>query len=98
MTISTDGQLIEHIKELDTRCHIINRDICAIGEKWQVGKVEVSVKLKIFQACLMPAFLYGKKAWKKLSKAEIQHLEKIQGKAFTLTSVGFLGVRFEVGG
>ena len=60
--------------------------------------MEVSVKLKIFQACLMPAFLYGKKAWKKLSKAEIQHLEKIQGKAFTLTSVGFLGVRFEVGG
>ena len=60
--------------------------------------MEVSIKLKIFQACLMPPFLYGKKAWKKLSKAEIQHLEKIQGKALTLTCVGFLGVRFEVGG
>ena len=29
----------------------------------------------------MPALLYGMEAWKKLSKAEIQNLEKIQGKA-----------------
>ena len=38
ITISTDGQLIEHIKELNTRCDIINREICAIGAKTQVGK------------------------------------------------------------
>ena len=29
----------------------------------------------------MPALLYGMEAWKKLPKAEIEHLEKIQGKA-----------------
>ena len=29
----------------------------------------------------MPALLYGMEAWKKLSKAEIQNPEKIQGKA-----------------
>ena len=29
----------------------------------------------------MPAFLYGMEAWKKLSKTEIQHLKKNQGKA-----------------
>ena len=28
MTISTDGQLTEHIKELNARCDIINREIC----------------------------------------------------------------------
>ena len=28
----------------------------------------------------MPAILYRMEAWKKLSKAEIQQLEKIQGK------------------
>ena len=28
----------------------------------------------------MPALLYGMEAWKKSPKAEIQHLEKIQGK------------------
>ena len=81
ITISTDGQLTEHIKELNTRCDIINREICAIGAKTQVGKEEVRVKLKLFETCLMPALLYGMEAWKKLSKAEIQQLEKIQGKA-----------------
>ena len=29
----------------------------------------------------MPALLYGMEAWKKLSKAEIQNVKKIQGKA-----------------
>ena len=81
ITISTDGQLAEHIKELNTRCDIINREICAIEAKTQVGKEEVRVKFKLFETCLMPALLYGMKAWKKLSKVEIQQLEKIQGKS-----------------
>ena len=81
VTISTDGQLAEHIKELNSRCDTINREISAIGAKTQVGKEEVRVKLKLFETCLMPAFLYGMEAWKKLSKAEIQNVEKIQGKA-----------------
>ena len=36
ITISTDWQLTEHIKELNTRCNPINREICAIGAKSQV--------------------------------------------------------------
>ena len=36
--------------------------------------------LKLFETCLMPALLYGMEAWKKWPEAEIQHLEKIQGK------------------
>ena len=71
ITISTDGQLTEHIEELKTRCGIINREICAIGAKTQVGKEEVRVKLKLFEKCLMPALLYGMESWKKLLKAEI---------------------------
>ena len=66
MTISTDGQLTEHIKELTSRCDTINQEISAIGAKTQVGKEEVRVKLKLFQACLLPALLYGMDAWKKL--------------------------------
>ena len=69
MTISTDGQLTEHIKELNSRCDIINREISAIGAKTQVGKEEVRVKLKLFETCLMPFLLYGMEAWQKLSKA-----------------------------
>ena len=59
----------------------MNREICAIGAKTQVGKEEVRVKLKLFETCLMPALLYGMEAWKTFSKAEIQQLEKSQGKA-----------------
>ena len=33
MTMSTYGQLAKHIKELTTKCDIINREICAIGAK-----------------------------------------------------------------
>ena len=79
MAISTEGQLTEHIKELNIRCDIINREKYAIEAK--VGKEEVSVKLKLFETCLMTALLYAMGAWQKLSKAETQNLEAIQGKA-----------------
>ena len=84
VTISTDGQLTEHIKELNSRCDTINREISAIEAKTQVGKEEVRVKLKLFETCLMPALLYGMEAWKKLSKAETQNVEKIQGKGYSV--------------
>ena len=64
MAISMDRQLTEHIKELNARCDIINREICAIGAKAQVGKEDVGVKLKLFETCLMPALLHGMEAWK----------------------------------
>ena len=81
ITILTDWQTTEHIKELNTRCNIINRKISTIGAKTQVTKRGVRVKLILLETCLMSALLYGLKAWKKLSKIEIEHLEKIQGKA-----------------
>ena len=58
MTISTDGQFTEHIKELNSRCDSINQEICTIGAKTQVGKDEVRVKSKLFETCFMPALLY----------------------------------------
>ena len=50
----------------------------------------------------MPALLYGMEAWKKLSKAEIQNLEKIQGKAlkriFSLPiTTPYIGLIIETG-
>ena len=102
VTISTDGQLTEHIKELNSRCDTINQEISAIGAKTQVGKEEVRVKLKLFETCLMPALLYGMEAWKKLSKAEIQIVEKIQGKALKrifrlLITTPYIGLIIETG-
>ena len=32
----------------------------------------------------MPAVLYGKETWKKLSNVEKEHLEKIKGKALKM--------------
>ena len=60
------------------------------------------VKLKLFETCLMPAFLYGMEGWKKLSKAEIQNLEKIQGKTlkriFSLPiATPYIGLIIETG-
>ena len=57
---------------------------------------------KLFETCLMRALLYGMEAWKKLSKAEIQYLEKIQGKAlkriFNLPiTTPYIGIVIETG-
>ena len=80
MTISTDGQLTEHIKELNSRCDIINQEINAIGPKTQVGKEEVRVKLKLFQTCLMPALLYGWKPGKSCQKQKFKIQKKFKVK------------------
>ena len=77
----------KHIKKLNTRCDIINREISTIVAKTQVGKKNVRGKLKLFETCLMPVLLYGMEAWKKSSKVEIQQLEKIQGKALKKYSI-----------
>ena len=102
VTILTDGQLAEHIKELNSRSDTINREISTIGAKTQVGKEEVRVKLKLFETCLMPALLYGMEAGKKLSKAEIQNVEKIQGKALKMIfslpiTTPYIGLIIETG-
>ena len=56
-TMSADRQLTEHIKQLNTRRDIVNKEICAIGAKAQVRKEEFRVKLKLPEICLMSAFL-----------------------------------------
>ena len=48
---SMDGHLTEHIKEINSTCDIINREISAIGAKTQVEKQEVRVRLKLFETC-----------------------------------------------
>ena len=69
ITISTDGQLTEHIKELNTRCNIMNREICAIGAKTQVGKEEVRVKLEIFETFNASSPVWDGSLWKKIVKS-----------------------------
>ena len=47
MVINKSGTLKDHILELNRKCEIINREISAITAKYQVGKEEIRVKLKL---------------------------------------------------
>ena len=87
MTISTDGQLTEHIKELNSRCDIINWEICAIGAKTQLEKEEVRVKFKLFETYLMPALLYGMKAGKDTKIQDTKTLYLIRKLSHKITVV-----------
>ena len=51
MVINKSGNLKNHILELNGKCEVINREISAIGAKHQVGKIEIRVKLKLYETC-----------------------------------------------
>ena len=82
MVINKSGTLKDHILELNRKCEIINREISAIAAKYQVGKEEIRVKLKLYETWLMPALLYELEAWGKIDKDEMNEIEKIQGRAW----------------
>ena len=62
MVINKSRKLKDNILELDRKCEVINREICTIGAKLQVGKEEIRVKLKLYETCLLPALLCGLEA------------------------------------
>ena len=39
------------------------REIEIIGPTNQLGKEEIRVKFRLFEACFMPAVIYGIEAW-----------------------------------
>ena len=54
--------------------------MCVIGARTERGKAAVTLKLKLFDTCLMSALMYEMEVWKKLSKAEIRQLKKFKVK------------------
>ena len=54
--------------------------MCVIGARTEGGKGEVTLKLKLFDTCLMSGLMYGMEVWKNLSKAEIQQPKKFKVK------------------
>ena len=81
MLINKSGNLKDHILKLNLKSEVINREISAIGAKHQVGKEEISVKLKLYEACLMSALLYGLEAWRKIHNDQVNEIEKVQERA-----------------
>ena len=59
ITINEEGNLKGHTGELKQKCEAINREIEIIGSRNQVGKEEIRVQSELFEACFMPALIYG---------------------------------------
>ena len=59
ITINEESNLEKHMKVIARKCKTISTEIDAIGAKNQVGKKEISIKLKLFDTCLMA---YGMEA------------------------------------
>ena len=59
MVLNTEGNLKEHIRVMRQKSDKILLDINALRAKSQVRTEEISVKLKLFELCLMPEILHG---------------------------------------
>ena len=102
ITMNKEGNLQEHIREMEKKAVRISNEINAIGARRQVGTEEVRVKLKLFETCLMPAILHALEAWGRILKGEQQEIEKIQGKALGQIlqlpmSTPYIGMLMETG-
>ena len=102
MVINQLGNLKDHILELNRKCKVINTEISAIGAKHLVGKAEIRVKFKLYETFLMPALLYGLKAWGKIDKDEMNEIEKIQRRELKRIfnvpiSTSYIGLIMETG-
>ena len=81
MVINKSGNLKDNILELNRKCEVINRETIGTGEKHQLRKEQMRLKLKLYETCIMLALLYGLEAWGKIDKDETNEIEKIQGRA-----------------
>ena len=88
--INKEGNLKDHILEWNKKCEVINGEVIAIGSQQQVAKGEIRVKLKIYETFLMPALPYELEAWEKISKDEMNEIEKIQGRALKLANTNII--------
>ena len=79
--LNKEGNLKEHIKETENKASRIIRQINGISSKQIVGQEEIRVKIKILETCLVPAILYEFEEWGKISKSEMQAIEKIQNQS-----------------
>ena len=59
MVIKSEGNLKDHIRQVQTKTNNITKEIKAIGSQSQVGSEEMKLKIKLFETCLMPATIHG---------------------------------------
>ena len=71
ITANEEGNLKGHIEGLKQKCEAISREIGIIGSRNQVGKEEIRVQSKLFEAWFMPALIYDIKARGCIKKEEM---------------------------
>ena len=59
MAIDSEGNLKDHIRQVETKSRNISKEIKVLRSKIQVGPEEMKVKIKLFETCLMPATIHG---------------------------------------
>ena len=79
--LNKESNLKEHIKETGNKASRIIREMNGISSKQNVGQEEIRLKIKLFETCFVPAMLYGFEVWGKISKSEMQAIEKIQNQS-----------------
>ena len=72
ITINEDGDLKVQIEELKQKCEAISKEIEVIGSRNEVGNKEIRVQLKLFEACFMPALIYGIEACGCIKNEEVK--------------------------
>ena len=84
ITINKEENLKGHIEEIKQKCDLISRKIEIAGSQNEVGKEDIIIQSKLFEACFMPALIYVIEAWGCIKKEEMKEIERKQGKAFKL--------------
>ena len=80
MILNSEGNLKDHIEEMDRKACNSYKEILSIGSPCQVGAEYLNVRLELFQKCLLATIVYGIPAWGSISDKEIDSIEKIHGK------------------
>ena len=62
------------------KCEVTSREMETRESRYQVGKKDTRVQLILFEACFIPALIYGIEAWGYIKKGKKGN-QRIQGKA-----------------
>ena len=77
MVINSEGNLKDHIRQVETKTNNISKEVKAIESKSQVASEEMKVKIKLFETCLIPAIIHGLQVWGRITATGMKEILKI---------------------
>ena len=102
LLLSKEGNLLLHIKNKKKKMKGQVAAMKSLASFSNVGHTFVSVRLNLYEPCIVPSMLYNIEGWTELSKEEITKLESIQLSALCSLlhlpkTTPYLGLLHEVG-